>query len=173
MFKNTKIKDASGVHREQVLLDIHTDKKFDKIAQARKQGGNSSALQAKARAALDEAKANTPWMAGKADEIFRSTFGGGGSGTFAKTAEEKAQEAYTQRVTEHALTLGVSNEEAAKRIAMAENAEQSAISFASRDGGRGSAYYASRKFRVFGSSSSLYDTSPLLSESQNKSETFS
>lgn len=98
-------------------------KKFGNIAQARAQGGKSGILQAKARAALDEAKANSPWIASKADSLFQSTFGGGGgSGSFAKTPQEKAEESYQAAVTEKALRLNVSNEEAAKRIAMEDNA---------------------------------------------------
>ncbi len=98
-------------------------KKFGNIAQARAQGGKSSALQAKARAALDEAKANSPWIAQQADKLFQTSFGGGGSGgTFSKTPQEKAEEEYLQQVTGKALQLGVSNEEAAKRISMEENA---------------------------------------------------
>ncbi len=98
-------------------------KKFGNIAQARAQGGKSSALQAKARAALDEAKANSPWIASKADSLFQSTFGGGGSsGTFSKTPQEKAEEAYQADVAEKSLRLGVPMEEAAKRISMEENA---------------------------------------------------
>lgn len=103
-------------------------KKFGNIAQARAQGGKSSVLQAKARAALDEAKANSPWIASKADSLFQSTFGGGGSsGTFAKTPQEKAEEAYQTAVTEKAMRLNVSNEEAAKRIVMEENAASAKI----------------------------------------------
>lgn len=67
--------------------------KFDKLAQARKQGVSSSVLQAKARGLLDEAKANSPWVAAEADKIFKTTFGGT---AFEKTPQEKAQEAYAQ-----------------------------------------------------------------------------
>ena len=102
---------------------------FDKIVQARQQGGDSTKLQLRARAALDKAKANTPWAAQEADALFRSTFSGGGSGgVFSKTPEEKAQEAHLQKVEETRLALGLSSaEEAQKRITLEENAKSAKI----------------------------------------------
>lgn len=98
--------------------------KFDKLAQARKQGVSSSVLQAKARGLLDEAKANSPWVAAEADKIFKTTFGGT---AFEKTPQEKAQEAYAQERSQMALRLGVTEAEAEKRIALAEDAKQTKL----------------------------------------------
>jgi len=118
--------EASFAYAGQQELDS-LKKKFSNIAQARMQGGKSSALQAKARAALDEAKANSPWIAKKADSLFQTSFGGGSGGVFEKTPQEKAEEAYQADVSEKAIRLGVSNEEAAKRIAMEENAASAKV----------------------------------------------
>lgn len=113
--------EASFAYAGQQELD-GLKKKFSNIAQARVQGGKSSALQAKARAALDEAKASSPWIAKKADALFQSSFGGGSGGVFEQTPQEKAEAAYEADVAEKAIRLGISNEEAAKRISMEENA---------------------------------------------------
>lgn len=98
-------------------------KKFDNIAQLRSQGGNATTLSARARTALAEMKAANPQYAQQADALFQTKFGGGSSGVFAKTAEEKAKDAYVQEVTETALQLGLTQEEAAKRITLRKDAE--------------------------------------------------
>ena len=119
--------EASFAYAGQQELDS-LKKKFSNIAQARKIGKEkASTLQYKARAALDEAKANSPWIAKKADSLFQTSFGGGSGGVFEKTPQEKAEEAYQADVSEKAIRLGVSNEEAAKRIAMEENAASAKV----------------------------------------------
>ena len=60
---------------QQELTDL--GRKFDSITQARQAGGNSTTLQVKARADLDAAKANSPWISKQADKLFADTFGGG------------------------------------------------------------------------------------------------
>ena len=112
---------------QQELSDLNN--KFDRIIQARQQGGNSSTLQVKARADLDTARANAPWITKEADKLFKEKFGGGSStGAFAATPEEKAQNDYLQKVEEVRLTRGLSSpEEAQKRIALDENAKSAKI----------------------------------------------
>ena len=112
---------------QQELSDLRG--KFDRIVQARQAGGSSSALQAKARASLDEARASTPWAAAEAEKMFRDTFSGGStSGAFSATPEEKAQEKHLQKVEEVRLSLGLSStEEAQKRITLDENAKSAKV----------------------------------------------
>ena len=112
---------------QQELTDLKW--KFGRITQARTAGGSSSALQVKARADLDAAKANSPWIAQQADKLFRDTFGGGtNTGVFKNTPEEEAREKHLQKVEETRLALGLStSEEAQKRISLDENAKSTKI----------------------------------------------
>lgn len=111
---------------QQELSDLN--KKFDRIVQARQAGGNSAALQVKARAELDIARANAPWVAKEADRLFRDKFSGGSGGAFEATPEEKAREKHLQKVEETRLALGLSTqEEAQKRISLDENAKSAKI----------------------------------------------
>ena len=111
---------------QQELTELKT--KFDRVVQARQAGGSSSALQVKARADLDAAKANSPWVAKQADKMFSETFGGGGSGVFKNTPKEEAQDKHIQKVEETRLALGLStSEEAQKRISLDENAKSAKI----------------------------------------------
>ena len=111
---------------QQELSDLN--KKFDRVVQARQQGGNSSALQVKARADLDVARANSPWIAQEAEKLFREKFSGGGSGVFEATPQEKAKEKHLQDVEEKRLAWGLSTtEEAQKRISLDENAKSAKI----------------------------------------------
>ena len=102
-------------------------RKFSDIAQARKSGKSRDLLMGKARNALNKVKADSPWVADQADQLFRQTFGGGGGGVFEKTPAEKAQEKVAQEVHELAGRLGVAPEEAHKRIAFKAQAEQAAV----------------------------------------------
>jgi hypothetical protein len=112
---------------QQELGDLKS--KFDRVVQARAAGGSSSALQVKARADLDAAKANSPWIAQQADKMFSEAFGGGGSGgVFKATPEEEAQEKHRQKVEETRLALGLSSsEEAQTRIALDERAKSAKL----------------------------------------------
>ena len=111
---------------QQELTDLKS--KFGRVVQARTSGGNSSTLQVKARADLDAAKANSPWIAKEADKLFSDTFGGGNSGVFKNTPEEEAREKHLQKVEETRLALGLSTpEEAQKRISLDENAKSAKI----------------------------------------------
>lgn len=113
---------------QQELTDLKG--KFDKITQARAAGGNSSALQIKARADLDAAKANTPWVSQQADELFRNTFGGGSGtgGIFKATPEEEVREKHAQLLEEVKLTRGLATvEEAQKRVSLNNNAKDAKI----------------------------------------------
>jgi len=112
---------------QQELTELKN--KFERVVQARQQGGNSSALQIKARADLDEAKANSPWVAKQADRLFKDTFGGGTTtGVFKATPEEEARDKHLQRVEEVRLSLGLStSEEAQKRITLDESAKSAKI----------------------------------------------
>lgn len=108
---------------QQELSELKT--KFNRVVQAREAGGNSSALQVKARADLDAAKANMPWVAQQADKLYADTFGGS---VFEDTPEEKARKKHLQRVEETRLSLGLSTpEEAQKRITLDENAKSAKI----------------------------------------------
>lgn len=111
---------------QKELSDLKS--KFDRVVQARQAGGNSTTLQMRARAELDAAKANAPWISQEADELFRTSFGGSSStGVFAPTPQEKAQADHLEKVNEKALTLGVSVGEAQKRITLEENAKSAKI----------------------------------------------
>lgn len=122
---NVAVEATKTFTGQSELEDLN--KTFSKISQARAQGGKSSTLQAKARAALDQAKANAPWIADKADSLFKTTFGGGsGGGVFEKSPQEKAEEAYAQQVKQTSLQLNISETEAQKRIAFTKNAEHAA-----------------------------------------------
>lgn len=111
---------------QQELTDLKS--KFDRVVQARQAGGNSAALQVKARADLDAAKANSPWIAQQADKLFSDTFGGGSSGVFKATPQEEARDKHLQRVEETRLALGLSTaEEAQKRITLDENAKSAKV----------------------------------------------
>ena len=111
---------------QQELSDLN--KKFDRVVQARQQGGNSSSLQVRARADLDIARANSPWIAKEAEKLFREKFSGGGSGAFEATPQEKAKEKHLQDVEEKRLAWGLSTtEEAQKRISLDENAKSAKI----------------------------------------------
>lgn len=113
---------------QQELTDLGN--KFSRVVEAREQGGSSSALQIKARADLDEAKANSPWIAKQADKLFRDAFGGssGTGGIFKNTPQEEARDKHTQRLEETRLALGLSTvEEAQKRISLDENAKSAKV----------------------------------------------
>lgn len=112
---------------QQELGELKT--KFERITQARAAGGNSTMLQVKARTALDTARANSPWVAGQAEKLFKETFSGGSStGVFSATPEEKARDKHLQTVEETRLALGLtSSEEAQKRLSMDANAKSAKI----------------------------------------------
>ena len=112
---------------EQELSDLND--KFEKIAKARVTGGvNSTKLQVQARSLLSEAKANSPWIKKKADDLFKTKFGGGGTGSggiFAATPEEKAEQQFIEDSKEKQLQLGLpSIEDGAKVMQMEARAEQ-------------------------------------------------
>lgn len=108
---------------QRELTDLSN--KFSRVVQAREAGGSSSALQVKARADLDAAKASSPWIAKQADKLFADTFGGS---TFEDTPQEKARKKHLQRVEETRLALGLSTEEEAqKRISLDENAKSAKV----------------------------------------------
>lgn len=112
---------------QRELTDLKN--KFDRVVQARDAGGSSAGLQVKARAALDAAKANSPWISQEADKLFSSSFGSGGSsGVFKATPEEEARDKHLQKVEEKRLALGLStSEEAQKRLSLDENAKSTKI----------------------------------------------
>ena len=103
--------------------------KFDKIIQARESGKGASILQVRAREDLNAAKANSPWVAEQADKLFREKFSGGGStGIFKATPQEKAASDHLELVEETRLKLGLSTgEEAQKRISLDENAKSAKL----------------------------------------------
>jgi len=116
-----------GFAGQQELSDLRS--KFGKITQMRASGAKSSAmLQVDARAHLDAARANSPWIAQEADRLFRDTFGSGSSGTFKLSPQEEAREKHAGLLEETRLKLGLgSTEEAQKRVSLDENAKSAKI----------------------------------------------
>ena len=111
---------------QQELSDLRG--KFDRIVQARQAGGSSSALQAKARASLDEARASTPWAAAEAEKMFRDTFSGGStSGAFSATPQEKQAAKDEAELVSFSSKRNISVQEGAKRMSILKNSQDAKI----------------------------------------------
>lgn len=112
---------------QRELTDLGS--KFDRVAQARESGGNATSLQVKARADLDAAKANSPWIAEQADKLWRDKFGGGsgGTGIFKATPQEAQAAKDMADLQSFSAQRNISLEEGSKRMALNKHAEDTKL----------------------------------------------
>lgn len=88
----------------QMRLKALNDK-FDTLATGMQQGLPTAQANARARAALAEAKSSVPWIGTRADEAFKSFFGGSAGG-FEETPLEAAAKEHQLNVANTAAALG-------------------------------------------------------------------
>lgn len=102
----SKRNEELGAMRLNALND-----KFDALSVGMTQGLPTAQANARARAALAEAKASVPWIGKRADDSFKAFFGGSAGG-FEPSPLEKAAAAHQEKVAATAAALGVSLREA-------------------------------------------------------------